>query len=200
MDLFVSQLASLLETLCFKRAVNLIGLSMGGPIAATFTVHYPEGVNKLVLIDPAGVRPISLTPMLKMAKLPFMAEAVLSWFGSESMVKSLAKDLFDPALVQHFTSRDRIQMEFQGFINASLSIIRNGMLDSCIQVYEALGRMDNEILLLWGRDDRAIPFEHSFDLQAVLPNVNFHVIKNTGHIPHYEKPAEVNPVLLEFLR
>jgi pimeloyl-ACP methyl ester carboxylesterase len=164
MDLFVSQLASLLEALCFKRAVNLIGLSMGGPIAATFTVHYPEGVNKLVLIDLAGVRPISLTPMLKMAKLPFVAEAVLSWSGSESMVKSLAKDLFDPALVEHFTSRDRIQMEFRGFINAIFSTIRNGMLDSCIQVYEALGRMDNEILLLWGRDDRAIPFAHNFDL------------------------------------
>jgi pimeloyl-ACP methyl ester carboxylesterase len=33
-----------------------------------------------------------------------------------------------------------------------------------------------------------------------MPNVQFHAIPNTGHIPHYEKPEEVNPILLEFLR
>ena len=207
-DLFVRQLAALLEALrcaltglrAGSRPVNLIGLSMGGPITATFTVQHPEGVNKLVLIDPAGVRPISLTPMLKMAKLPFVAEAVLSLAGSESLLKSLAKDFFDPALAQHFTSRYRIQMEFQGFKNAILSTIRNGMLDSSVQVYEALGRLHKRILVLWGRNDLTIPFEHSVDLQAVLPKVEFHVIKNTGHIPQYEKPDEVNPLLLEFLR
>ena len=208
MDLFVRQLAALLDAFRFAlagpragpRPVNLIGLSMGGPIAATFTVNYPEGVNKLVLIDPAGVRPLSLTPMLKMAKLPFVAEAVLSWSGSESLVKGLAKDFFNPALLDHFISLYRTQMEFHGFKRAILSTIRNGMLDSFLQVYEALGKMNKEILLLWGHNDRTIPFEHSFELQAVLPNLEFFVIENTGHIPHYEKPDEVNPLLLEFLR
>lgn len=208
MDFFVRQLAALLDALRLAltglrmgpRPVNLIGLTMGGPITATFTVQHPEGVNKLVLIDPAGVRPISLTPMLKMAKLPFVAEAVLSLAGSESLVKSLAKDFFDPALAQHFTSRYRIQMGFQGFKNAVFSTIRNGMLDSFIQVYEALGRLQKRILVLWGSNDLTIPFEHSFDLRAALPKVEFHVIKNTGHIPHYEKPDEVNPLLLKFLR
>ena len=200
MDLFVHQLAALLNALRVSRPVNLVGLSMGGPIAATFTVQHPERVNNIMLIDPAGTRPVSLTPMLKVAKLPFVAEAVLSWTGSESMVKGLAKDFFDPALVEHFISRYRIQMGFHGFRYAVLSTIRNGMLDSFIQVYEALGRMHKRVLLLWGSNDLTIPFEHSFDLRAALPKVEFHVIKNTGHVPHYEKPDEVNPLLLEFLR
>jgi pimeloyl-ACP methyl ester carboxylesterase len=33
-----------------------------------------------------------------------------------------------------------------------------------------------------------------------MPNVQFHAIEQAGHIPHYEKPAQVNPILLEFLR
>jgi pimeloyl-ACP methyl ester carboxylesterase len=45
-----------------------------------------------------------------------------------------------------------------------------------------------------------VPFEHSGGLLAVMPGAEFHVIENCGHIPHYEKPDEVNPVLLEFLR
>jgi pimeloyl-ACP methyl ester carboxylesterase len=207
-NLLVHQLAALLDALGIAstgtstgpRPVNLIGLSMGGPIAATFTIRFPERVNKLVLIDPAGAKPIHLSPMLKTAKLPFVAETVLSLSGTEGMVKSIAKDFFDPSLVDHFISRYRVQMEFQGFRNAILSTIRNGMLDSFIHVYEALGKMNKKILLLWGRDDLTIPFAQSFDLRAVLPKVEFHVIKNTGHIPHYEKPHEVNPLLLEFLR
>ena len=55
-DLFVEQLAELLDALRLTRPVTLIGLSMGGPISTTFTARYPERVNKLVLIDPAGGR------------------------------------------------------------------------------------------------------------------------------------------------
>jgi pimeloyl-ACP methyl ester carboxylesterase len=45
-----------------------------------------------------------------------------------------------------------------------------------------------------------VPFEHSNDLQTAMPNVQFHVIEHCGHIPHYEKPEEVNPILMEFLK
>jgi pimeloyl-ACP methyl ester carboxylesterase len=27
-----------------------------------------------------------------------------------------------------------------------------------------------------------------------------HVIEDAGHIPHYEKPEEVNPILVEFFK
>jgi pimeloyl-ACP methyl ester carboxylesterase len=60
--------------------------------------------------------------------------------------------------------------------------------------------MDKRVMLLWGRNDMTVPFEHSLDLRAALPNVEFHAIDDCGHIPHYEKPAEVNPILLKFLR
>ena len=199
-DLFVDQLAELLDVLRFTRPVNLIGLSMGGPIASTFTVRYPKRVNRLVLIDPAGAEAITLSPMLRAAKLPFVAEAVFSVVGSESLLKGTARDFFDHSLVEHFISQYRIQMQYEGFRRALLSTVRNGMLDSFIHVYEALATMDIRILLLWGRNDVTIPFEHSQVLLSVLPQAEFHVIENTGHIPHYERPDEVNPILLEFLR
>jgi len=45
-----------------------------------------------------------------------------------------------------------------------------------------------------------VPFEQSDDLRAAIPHVQFHAFENCGHIPHYEKPEVVNPILLEFLR
>lgn len=199
-ELFVNQLVDLLDALRFTQPVNLIGLSMGGLIASTFTVRHPERVNKLVLIDPAGARSIALTPMLKAAKMPFVAEAALGLVGSERLMENAARDFFDPKLVEHFKAQYKIQMEYKGFKHAILSTIRNGMLDSFIEVYQALGKMDKQVLLFWGRNDHTVPFEHSQILCAIIPKVQFHIIEGCGHIPHYEKPEVVHPILLDFLR
>ena len=200
LDLFVQQLENLLDALRFTRPVNLIGLSMGGLIAAAFTVRHPGRVNKLVLIDPAGTKPITLSPALRAAKIPIVAEAILGLVGSEALIRSAVKDFFDPALVNHFMAQYKVQMQYKGFQRAILSTIRNGMLDSFLHIYRTLGKMEQEVLLFWGRNDTTVPFDHSPALCAALPRAQFHVIDNCGHIPHYEKPEEVNPLLLEFLR
>jgi pimeloyl-ACP methyl ester carboxylesterase len=200
LDFFLKQLADLLEALHIRRPVNLIGLSTGGPIASTFTVRHPHQVDKLVLIDPVGAKPLPLSPIVKALKIPLVAEAVLSRFGNEALIQSGSKDFFDPESVEHFKSKYKVQMQYKGFRRAILSTFRNNMLGSFMDVYEQLGKMDKDILLFWGRNDITVPFEHSATLCAVLPNVQFHAIENCGHIPHYEKPDEVNPILLEFLR
>jgi pimeloyl-ACP methyl ester carboxylesterase len=200
LDLFLKQLADLLEVLRFTWPVNLIGLSTGGPIASAFTVHHPQQVDRLVLIDPVGARPLTFSPIIKALKMPLLAEAVLSLVGNDTLIRSASKDFFDPAFVEHFKSKYAVQMQFKGFRSAILSTFRNNMLGSFMDTYQQLGKMDKDILLFWGRNDTTVPFEHSSALCTVLPNVQFHAIENCGHIPHYEKPDEVNPILLEFLR
>jgi pimeloyl-ACP methyl ester carboxylesterase len=200
MDLFVRQLLDLLDALRLTLPLNLIGLSMGGPIAAAFTTRHPERVKSLTLIDPAGARAVSLSPMLKAMKLPGLAEAAFGLVGSESLLKSAAKDFFDPELVEMFLEKYKVQMQYKGFKRAILSTIRNTMLGSFIETYKTLGKMDKPVLLVWGRDDTTVPFEHSRDLLAVMPQAELHVIEACGHIPHYEKPDEFNPILLEFLK
>ena len=200
LDFFVKQLADILDALHITVPVSLIGLSMGGPIAAAFAVRHPVRVHKLVLIDPIGAKPILLSPILKAAKRPIIGELGFGLIGDESLAKSVASDFFDPVLVQQLQSKYMIQMQYKGFKRAILSTIRNNMLGSFMNIYERLGKMDQEILLLWGRNDITVPFEHSNILCEVLTNTRFHPIENCGHIPHYEKPHEVNPILLEFLR
>ena len=91
-------------------------------------------------------------------------------------------------------------MQYKGFKHAILSTLRAGMLDSFIDIYKALGKLDKPVLLFWGREDVTVPFEHSNDLRAALPQLQFHVVEHCGHIPHYEKPEEFNPILLKFLK
>jgi pimeloyl-ACP methyl ester carboxylesterase len=199
-DLFVRQLGDLLEALDFTRPVDLVGLSTGGPITATFTARFPERVNKLVLIDPIGARIIPFTRILKAAAMPMLGEAMMSLLQSDGIFGSIALALLDREHVGHFKDKYIAAMQYKGFKRGILSSIRNGMLDSFMENYERVGKMGKPVLLFWGRNDPTVPFKHSDVLRAALPKVEFHVIENCGHIPHYEKPEEVNPILLHSLR
>jgi len=199
-DLFVKQLADLLDALRFTRPVNLIGLSMGGPITAAFTARHPGRVDKLVLIDPAGARPVVFSRILKVAAMPYAGEAILNLVGSGGMLKNIASDLFDKKLVEEFQIRYRVQMQYKGFRHAILSTIRNNMLDSFIETYRRVGTLNKPCLLIWGQNDITVPLKHSDSLRAAIPNTEFNVIEDCGHLPHYEKPEQVNPILMEFLK
>jgi pimeloyl-ACP methyl ester carboxylesterase len=199
-DLFVRQLGDLLDALRFSRPVSLVGLSTGGTVTAAFTARFPERVSKLVLIDPVGAKPFALARLLKAAAMPFVGEAVIGWLGREGMVKNIASDFSDRTFAERFQSRYIVQMKYKGFKRAILSTIRNNMLGSFLEVYQRVGKMDKPVLLFWGRKDATVPFKHSHTLRAAMPNMEFHAVENCGHLPHYEKPDEVNPILLKFLR
>jgi pimeloyl-ACP methyl ester carboxylesterase len=199
-DLFTGQLGDLLDALHFTQPVTLVGLSTGGPITTAFTALHPERVNKLVLIDPVGANQLPFARILKLAAMPIVGETIMGWLGIDGMYKIVASDFLDRRLVEEFQSRYMIQMHYKGFKRAILSTIRNHMLDSFIEDYGQVGKMNIPVLLFWGRNDPTVPFSHSAELRKAMPNVEFHAIENCGHIPHYEKPEEVNPILLEFLR
>jgi pimeloyl-ACP methyl ester carboxylesterase len=74
------------------------------------------------------------------------------------------------------------------------------MLGSFLPVYQGIGELNKPVLLLWGTDDATVPFRHSERLRAVIPQAEFHAIERGGHIPHYKKAGEVNPILLDFLK
>ncbi len=62
-DLYLRQLRELLDALRVK-ATSLVGLSMGGVIAASFATHQPSRVHRVVLIDPTGVEGHASAPDL----------------------------------------------------------------------------------------------------------------------------------------
>ncbi len=198
MDLFVRQLHDLLDALGMNKPVTLTGLSMGGPITASFTEKYSQAVAANILIDPSGTYPIRLG-ILGLLSLPLAGELVLGLLAGEPLVRSIASDFFDPAQVEQFQERYRVQMRFGGFRRSILSTIRNHMLGDFSGAYRAMGRLGKPTLLLWGRNDRTVPLAHSADLVRLIPQCEFKVIEGSSHIPHYEKPEEVNPLLSDFL-
>ncbi len=197
-DLFVSQLKELLDALDFKQ-VNLIGLSMGGAIVSAFTVRFPERVRRLALMDSIGTRPASFSWIYKAAMLPGISELILGMVSTDRMVQSITSCFFNPGHIEMFQDQCRVQMQYRGFKRGLLSTLRNKTVDGVPEVYRRLGKLDVPVLLIWGRHDRILPLEQSGDILAAVPCAEFHVIENCGHIPQYEKPDEVNPIIQKFL-
>ena len=59
--------------------------------------------------------------------------------------------------------------------------------------------MPNPILLVWGRQARPTPVEHSVRLLAVARNSHLEVVENAGAWVHYEQSAAVNRLVVEYL-
>ena len=197
-DLFVVQLRELLDTFNIKQ-VRLIGLSMGGAIASTFTVSFPERVYRLILIDTIGTHRVPVSWVYKVALLPGVSELILGLAGTERIVRRAASDFFTPDHVKMFENQYRVQMQYHGFKRALLSTLRNKTLDGIPEIYQHLGKLDMPVLLIWGEDDWTLPLEQSRGILSAVPRAEFRLIENCGHVPPYEKPKEVNPIIQQFL-
>lgn len=198
-DLFVGQLRHLLTALHVDRPVDLVGLSMGGAISVTFTDRHPEMVNKLCLISPAGL-PMKRPALAGLVEAPLFGEWFMNLFGDQMLVDWLRGDFRQPEKFPEYQKKYRLQMKYVGFKRALLSTIRSGFLSDMTEAYRRVGQQRRPVLLIWGREDKAIPFSTSEKVRAAIPQVEFHAIDDAGHISHYERPEIVNRLLMEFLR
>lgn len=199
LDLFVQQLVDLLEALEISTPVGLAGLSMGGPIAASFSVRFHERVNKLCLIDPAGF--IDWHPLpIRLLRLPGVGELLMKYYGEQFVVNGQAGDFYRPQPFPEYGEKARPQMCYKGYQRALLSTLRKGPLNGQSELYQQLGRMQIPVLFVWGKEDQTFPFDLSSKALALVPQAELLAVDESGHIPHYERSNLVNPRLVNFFQ
>ena len=197
-DLFDRQIVDLLDALNIRGKVCLVGSSMGGIVAANFADRHPERVERLVLIDPAGMMPRPRLPK-SLLLMPIIGELVMRLTSDDTLAANMADDLLYPHLSPEYVGNYKPQMKIPGFKRAILSTYRCGLLFDRRAVYERLGRTGLPILLVWGDHDNVIPLNVGREILKLLPKARWRVIEETGHVPHYEVPGVVNPMLIDFL-
>lgn len=197
-DSFDRQLEGLLSALEIEELVDVVGLSMGGAISAEFIARHPEVVRRLCLIDPAGL-PMKQSFVARLVKIPMIGEWAMSLLGDKVLLSGLKDDFQEAEQHAEYVRRYREQMQYVGFKRALLSTIRNGIMTGATEAYERVGRLGHSVMLIWGRGDKVVPFELNEKIRELIPQVEFQAIEGAGHIPHYERPEVVNPLLVEFL-
>ena len=192
--LFDRQLLELIGVLKIDRPVDLVGLSMGGAVAGAFTAAHPDRVRRLVLIAPMVDQP-DIGPLA----VPLLGEYVNRVYFLPSLPASQAGDFHEPERFPGWTSRFRDQMRYRGFGRAMLSTLRNFASSDPMDYYRQVAAQKRRVLLVWGQEDRTVPFAESARVREALGDAEFLPVPEAAHLPHYERPEAVNPRLVRFL-
>lgn len=196
LDLFTEQLLHLLSALNIEEPVDLVGLSMGGPIIAAFSNQHPDRVHRLCLISPQAAPVPSIFPL----NVPVVGEYLMGAYIVPIMLpQAQSGDFYKPERFPDWEDKYRVQMKYKGFRRALLSTMRNMTKLDAIVEYESIGERKCPVLLLWGREDQTISFQDVEMVLQAIPDAEFHPIDEAGHLSHYEQPGVVNPLLIEFL-
>ncbi|MGD8822501.1 MAG: alpha/beta hydrolase [Anaerolineales bacterium] len=196
-DLMDQQLLELLNVLKIDET-DLVGLSLGGAISSVFTARHPERVRRLCLIDPAGM-PWKLDLQARLAKAPIVGEWIMGYMGDKRLVSNLAGYFYGQVEYEDLKRAFLEQMKFVGYKRAILSTLRSGVRTGALEAYRRVGQLEHPVMLIWGREDHVIPFELGRVIRDLIPRAEFHPIDRAAHIPHYQYPEIVNPILLDFL-
>lgn len=198
LDLFTSQLTELLSALEQSDPITLVGLSMGGPIVSRFAVLHPEQVSGVILIAPEVLQTTNrdIFPL----NLPGVGEYLMAAvMGPIVLPKLQPADFYNPDNYPAWEELYKVQMQFRGTGRALLSTIRELVTLDPEAGYKLLKETNLPVLLIWGLEDQTIGLDQITILQEILPDLETLYVDQAGHLPHYEKPEVIQPVLLDFL-
>jgi pimeloyl-ACP methyl ester carboxylesterase len=197
-DLFDRQLLELLDSLGWRDKVDIVGLSMGGPVTATFAGRHPGRVRTLTLVDPAAGPEGTVETMFKIPGVgPFLWQVL----AVPGMADGQLSDFYEPARWPGWPDRYRVQMQYRGFGHALLSTRQHYLAAvSYDSIYARVGAAGIPTLLIWGTDDHTVPISYAPSVRKAIPQAKYYAIEKAGHLPHMERTDVVNPLLIEFLR
>jgi pimeloyl-ACP methyl ester carboxylesterase len=151
--------------------INLLGHSMGAQVAIVMAARQPERINKLVLVDSAGLPRLEPNWQVPLKRL------------TDSSMWSLRQYSLRRRLGPRAAAR-----------REGLQILRKE------HVGHYLKSLTMPTLIVWGSRDRVVPLEHGALMARHIPHARLAVIRAAGHAPFYQKPDEFNRLVLTFLR
>jgi len=188
----VEDLRALLDFLKIEKA-SLVGLSLGGIIAADFALEHPARVERLVLVG-AGLRG---------DKQPPPASAAAAWEaasrGAEAFADAtLTRELYAavrPGSKAYARLRRMLLDNFK-----AISTLRPGFIKYPEPpTAERLGQIRAPTLVVIGGEDAPNLKNIAATLASGIRGAREVPIPGSSHHPPVEKPKEMNRVLLDFL-
>jgi pimeloyl-ACP methyl ester carboxylesterase len=193
--LFASSMLQLMDKKGVRRA-TLIGNSMGGGVAIRFAADYPDRVDKIVLVDSAGVKSDHFWGF-KLISTPGV-NSLMSSLNNPAMVKFILKRMiFHDKSVATSEKAQMYMLPFRtvGQMDAAAVAINN------IEAFtdDDFARVKAPVLIVWGEKDRLIDSSIASVFARKLPGSKLVIIPKCGHCPQEEQPETFNNIVKEFL-
>jgi pimeloyl-ACP methyl ester carboxylesterase len=191
--------ARFMNRLGLGRAM-LIGSSYGGAVAATLALDYPERVEKLVLVDAVSNDSLLTHPILRLAALPILGEAIAPFLiGSKTFHRYRMRGTIARANRDLITN-DRVESILRPLnaADAHRSVVATSRAWSAKRIEQDAHLITQPTLIIWGEDDKVIPVDNGYTLHRSILNSRFVIFKDCGHVPQEEKSEMFTELVGEF--
>ena len=185
-DDFLELVIAFIEKLGIKR-LSLIGHSFGGRIIIKMMSrgNLPFTVDKIVLMDSAGIRPrLSLKKRIRQR-----IYKISKWVLSIGIVKWFYPDALDN-LRNRNGSAD---------YNAATPVMRETLVKVVNEdLTHLIGNINVPTLLIWGTKDTATPFSDAQKMNELIKDSGIVALEGAGHFSFLEQPKKTCAVLRSF--
>jgi pimeloyl-ACP methyl ester carboxylesterase len=168
------------------NGVHLVGLSLGGWIAAELAVRNTQRLASLTLAGAAGLYVPGVAQMD-----PFLGtdeQRLRNFFHDPKKADDMVARVLHPEL-EDVTLKNR----------TTVAKLVWQPRDHDPHLAKWLHRIDVPTLLIWGDHDRMFPKEFALAYQKAIPGAKLVMIPKCGHVPQVEKPDEFIAALEDFL-
>jgi pimeloyl-ACP methyl ester carboxylesterase len=166
----------------------LMGHSLGGAIAASYTVQHPEQVKKLILIDSMGMGE-DIALWIKLLTVPGIAKYLgKSVVGVLKGVKWTIEAMFR-------------SMEFILPVSEASLIIGCGSVGiqtESIFLKQKLSGIVAPTLIVWGDKDRIVPVKQAYATASAIPGCQLRILGG-GHCAYQDRLPEFSRTVRNFL-
>jgi len=199
----VKFVSDFMQALKIERA-SLVGHSIGGLVSLITAINSPEKVDKLVLVDCAGLT-TETSLRKKLVALPGIGEIVVRPTTRAGTRQGMRRALYNRDFItEKMVDLNYRYLKMPGAKEAMLSIIRCGVRlngpNSQAIAADKLQMVSVPTLLIHGAQDQSIPLRHSRIACRLIPEAQLRVIEASGHCPFLEKADEFNEAVLSFLK
>ncbi len=195
-----------------EKKAHIIGHDWGGGIAWTLAQHYPECVDKLIVLNcplPQILLKHFFSNFSQLKKSWYMFFFQLPGLPERYIGKDL-KAFFKRGLrgwahnKSAFTNEDidEYVKAFQrpGAITGALNYYRAAFRAGLNAESRKINPIQSDTLLIWGEDDQALGKELTYDMEKYFKgNFRIQYISNCSHWVQHEYPELVNQSILDFL-
>lgn len=179
-------LSRFMDALGMARA-SLVGSSMGGWASCWFALDFPDRLDRLVLISPAGLHMPGHPPMPISGVVKELHRAYAAVSGADDAarrgVSEGGAEGFD--MLPGVRPNDEL---LRGVETLTALDAAGGFVPD---LGDRLSGVAAPTLVIWGTDDPVIPASHGAEFVRLIPRSRLVTLDGAGHLPYVERPDEV---------
>ena len=200
---FVSMIGDFLRDVP-ARPPCVIASSLSAAYAVEVASRNPQYVDRLVLVCPTGIARLAepqgpfeaaVDPLMR---APVVGEALFNALASEASIRYyLANQVFaDRAKIDEELVRQMYATSHVRNARYAPAAFVSGALN--LDIREALSRLTNRTLVVWGAEARMAPATDAMDFAKADGNIKVELVGDSGLLPQEEKADWFNVTAAEF--